>query len=137
MRLVIDSNRFIAGLIKDSVCRKLILHKDLAFYSPDAILGEIDKYSGYLIEKSGTAERDFKMLEYTLLENITLVPYEELEEEFDEALRIMEPIDVKDAPFLVVGIAVKAEGIWTDDNHFQKQDRLKTYTTKELMAIFK
>jgi predicted nucleic acid-binding protein len=137
MRLVIDSNRLMAGLIKHSICRKIILHKDFAFYSPDAVVIEIGRHRDYLIEKSKTDEKNFDVLLYTLLENITVIPYEDMQDEFEIALKEMKSIDVKDSPFLAVGIAVKADGIWTEDRDFLKQNILKVYSTKELLDMIR
>ena len=135
MRLVIDSNRFMAGLIKPSACRKIILHKDFTFYSPDRILSEIEKYRDYLIEKSKLSEREFDILSYTLLEYVTLIPFNDFEKEFEIAFDIMKDIDVKDTSFLAVGFAVNAQGIWTEDDDFLKQTRLRVYSTKSLLEI--
>jgi len=40
MKLVIDSNRVMAGLIKDSVTRMIILNEDLDFIAPEHLLTE-------------------------------------------------------------------------------------------------
>ena len=47
----------------------------------------------------------------------------------------MKDIDINDAPFLAIGIAVGADGIWTEDKHFHKQEVLKIYSTKELIDV--
>ena len=135
MRLVIDSNRFMAGLIRPSACRKIILHKDFTFYSPDRILTEIDKYRDYLIEKSKLSEREYDILLYALLECVHLMPLTDFEKEFDVAFDIMKEIDVKDTSFLAIGIAVNAQGIWTEDADFSKQTRLRVYSTKDLLDL--
>jgi len=38
MKLVIDTNRIMAGLLKDSTSRKIILHDSFSFYAPEIIL---------------------------------------------------------------------------------------------------
>ncbi len=135
MRLVIDSNRLLAGLIKDSTSRKIILDEQLMFYSPDYLLTEINKYKSYLVKKTRKTEEQIDIVLYSLLENITLVPYCEFENEMKHAVRIMEDIDIKDAPFLAVGMAINANGIWTEDKHFNKQDLLKPYSTKDMIDL--
>ena len=40
--------------------------------------------------------------------------------------------DQADSPFLACAMALNA-GIWSDDKHFQKQKKIKMYTTKELL----
>lgn len=42
MKLVIDTNRIMAGLLKDSTSRKIILHDSFSFYAPDYIETELN-----------------------------------------------------------------------------------------------
>jgi predicted nucleic acid-binding protein len=46
-------------------------------------------------------------------------------------------MDLKDAPFLAIGLAFAVDGIWTEDAHFRRQTLLKVYSTKELWLIIK
>jgi len=135
MRLVIDSNRLMASLIKSSTCRKILLHKDFTFFSPDRILTEIEKYRDYLIKKSKLSEREFDVMLYTLLEYVTLIPFNDFEKEFGIALDIMKDIDIKDSSFLAVGLAINAQGIWTEDGDFLRQTKLQVYATKDLLEM--
>lgn len=132
MRLVMDSNRLIAGLLKDSIAREIILSDAFVFYSPDYILTEIERHKGKLLEKSGLTENAFDMILYSLVERVHLVPFEDFEEHFEEALGIMKQVDIKDAPFLAVGIALNLDGIWTEDKHFQKQRLLRVFKTTDI-----
>jgi predicted nucleic acid-binding protein len=59
MKMVIDSNRIMAGLIKDSQTRKIIFNEDFDFIAPDYVITEIAKYRQYLIEKSKLTDREF------------------------------------------------------------------------------
>lgn len=111
MNLVIDANRVIAGMLKSSVCREIILHEALEFYAPDFLVSEIQKHRSYICTKAGLKERNFNILLYILFENIRLVPYEEFSHCLDHAIEIMEHIDVKDAPFIAVGMALSLDGI--------------------------
>lgn len=72
---------------------------------------------------------------HTLLEKITLVPFEEFEHEYDRAMRIMETIDQNDAPFLAVALALGMPGIWTEDRHFFRQDLITVYSTRDLIEL--
>ena len=47
----------------------------------------------------------------------------------------MKNVDVKDAPFIAVGMALNLDGIWTEDKHFYKQTAIRVYSTKELEGI--
>lgn len=45
----------------------------------------------------------------------------------------MEPIDPDDAPFLACALAICADGIWTEDAHFDRQDRVRVWKTSDLL----
>ena len=132
MKLVVDTNRIMAGLLKDSGSRKIILHDSFSFYAPDYIETELLKHRAYLVKKAKIPETDFDILMHTLLDNVILVPFEDFSYEYDHATHIMETIDENDSPFLAVGLALGIPGIWTEDRHFLKQDLLKVYTNRDL-----
>ena len=133
MRLVIDLNRIMAGLLKESTSRKIIFDNHFLFFAPDYIETELFQHREYLIQKAKMTESDFDTLLHILLEQITLVPFEEFEQDYSRAIGIMESIDENDAPFLAVGLALKLDGIWTKDRHFLRQDLLKVFHTGDLV----
>ncbi|MEW5937194.1 MAG: PIN domain-containing protein [Candidatus Thermoplasmatota archaeon] len=132
MKLVIDSNRFLAGLLKDSTSRKIINNKRLDFCSPDYLITEINKHRMYLAQKTKQTDEQLDVVFYSLLDRIDLIPYEDFKEELEAAIELLRDVDVKDAPFLAVGMAVGAVGIWTEDKHFHKQNILKVVQCKEI-----
>ncbi|MHA1489373.1 MAG: PIN domain-containing protein [Promethearchaeota archaeon] len=44
MKLIIDANIIISGLIKDSTNRKIILSPKFEYFSPEFLLKELNKY---------------------------------------------------------------------------------------------
>ena len=134
MKLVIDTNRIMAGLLKESTSRKIILDNRFIFYAPDYIETELFRHREYLMKKAKIMESDFDTLLHTLLEQITLVPFEDFEQEYPRAIRIMESIDENDAPFLAVGLALRLHGIWTEDRHFLRQDLIRVFHTGDLVS---
>jgi len=134
MKLVIDTNRIMAGLLKDPASRRIILHDSFSFYAPDYIETELFKHRSYLVKKAKIPEDDFDLLMQVLLDNVELVPFEDFAGEYDRAMSIMEPVDENDAPFLAVGLALGIEGIWTEDRHFLRQDLVNVYSTRDLIG---
>lgn len=132
MKLVVDTNRLMAGMLKTSLCREIIMHEALEFFAPDYLVTEIGKHRLYICEKAGLEEKNFNVLLYILLERVNLVPYEEFAHCIGDAIGIMNRVDVKDAPFIAVGIALNLEGIWTEDRHFYDQTAIRVYSTREL-----
>ena len=135
MKLVIDSNRIMAGLIKDSLTRKIIFDEEIDFIAPDYIITEIDRHRQYLIEKTKLTDREFDVILLSLLERIELIPLDVFIDHLEPAEVIMEKIDIKDSPFLALGLALNTDGIWSEDRDFDKQIKLKRFSTKELYDI--
>lgn len=134
MKLILDTNVFFSGIIKDSITRKILLHPDYEFYIPDFFLIELKKYEEYLINKTGLEKLKFKQLLNDILENIYLVPINEYSDKLIKAKEIIGNIDKKDIPFIAVALSFKNNGIWTDDKHFKEQSEIKIYSTKELIV---
>ena len=63
---------------------------------------------------------------------INLIPKENYSKFLDKALKITKEVDINDAPFVAVYIAVKAQGIISYDKDFDKMG-LKRYIPKELI----
>ena len=136
MKLVIDSNRVMAGLIKDSFTRMIILHEDLDFIAPEHLLSEIEKYKDYLMKKAHQTETEFDSTLSSLIQRIDFIPKGDFDEYMEQAEEIMKDIDLKDSPFLAVGLSSDVEGIWSEDKDFDEQIKLKRYSTKDLYDKF-
>jgi predicted nucleic acid-binding protein len=135
MKLVIDTNRIMAGLLKQSTSREIIIDDHFFLYAPDYIETELFRHREYLMKKANLREPDFDTLLHILLGQITLVPFEDFKGDYSQAIRTMESVDENDAPFLAVGLALRLDGIWTEDRHFLRQDLLKVYHTGDLIQI--
>ena len=123
-----------AGLLKESTSRKIILNNHFLFYVPDYLVTGLIRHREYLMKKAKMTESDFDTLLHILLEQITLVPFDAFEQDYPRAIRIMESIDEDDAPFLAVGLALRLNGIWTEDRHFLRQDLIKVFHTSDLLS---
>ena len=134
LRLIIDTNRVFAALIRDSLTRYIILNFDGIFFAPDYVINEVEKHEEYLREKSGLDHSSFNRLFDMLLDRIEIVPIENIIPCFPEAQRIMDHIDPDDMIFIAIGLCSDNDGIWTEDKHFQKQDVLPVFSTKALLA---
>lgn len=137
MRLVIDTNRIIAGLIRSSQSRRILFNPSHEFFAPGYILAEIGKHRGYLMEKARLTPEEFDLLLDLMMERVTLVPVEDFASSYPFAVSIMEKTDVDDAPFLAVGIALSLDGIWTGDRHFLRQDELPVFSNRDLEKKFR
>jgi len=66
---------------------------------------------------------------------IILIPVKHFEDKINEANEAMGDIDIKDVPFLACAIALKSD-IWSDDKDFQKQKKVKIFTTSDFIKKF-
>lgn len=133
MKVVIDTNVLMAGLISDSTIRRLLISGKATFYLPEFALEEVEKYKEDLKEKSGCSEEEFQKLKEFLLERIITVPKELTKKHMKEAIKIMENIDKKDSVFIACALAIKADGILSFDKDFLKQKRVRCFRVKELV----
>ncbi len=40
-----------------------------------------------------------------------------------------------DAPFITLALIIPNDGVWSNDKHFLKQDRIKIWTTRDLIKL--
>lgn len=135
MKLVVDTNRIIAALIKDSANRKVLFSGNFDLFTPQETLNEIRKYKDYIIKKARIGEDGFEKLFDQIVLRVQIVDFEIMRPKLEEAERVMKSIDIKDKWFLAVGMALDRDGIWTDDKHFSLQNVLKPFTTKMMLDL--
>ena len=133
MRLIVDPNRIISALIKKGVSRKILTSKNIEFFTVDYVMKEIDKYQDMIIQKSDMSKEEIDTLFSLVMENVNIVPDEDVKSKMKEAIEIMKDIDKKDAPFLAAALAIPNDGIWSHDRHFEKQNKLKVWLAKDLL----
>ncbi len=134
MDVVIDTNVLIASLLKDSVTRKLLSSNNINFYIPEFSINEIEKYKLYLIDKSELSKDEFDELFELIIQNINIIPYEDVKNYIPQAMEIMKDIDIKDSPFIACALYLKC-GIFSYDEDFQRQSVVKLYKISELLEI--
>lgn len=135
MKLIIDSNRIIAGLIRDGVARRILLHPGFQFYAPEFMLFEIEALADIIAEKSGLSPDEFTHIFSLLVSKIKLVPMVQIATVLKEAESIMSNIDIGDVPFLAAALAIPNDGIWTEDRHFEQQNKIKVWKTSALLHL--
>ncbi len=132
MKLVLDTNILIAALIKDSITREILLHPEIECFVSEFLIREVDSFKDEILRKSGLSKEDFEELLENIKEKLIFIPDEEIHHK-EEATRIMEPIDIKDSIFIALALTTKNDGIWSEDKHFEKQNRIKVWKTKDLI----
>ena len=133
MRIVIDSNRVIAALIKDSTTRTIIFDGFFEFFAPEHIQNEIAEHREEIIEKIGINLDEFDILLSMIFEHIIIIHQEEYNQ-FIDTLKI-EIKDLDDIPYLAVCKAINAEGLWTHDIHFKEQKKFRIWTNIDMLKL--
>ncbi|MBI4361242.1 hypothetical protein HY572_05725 [Candidatus Micrarchaeota archaeon] len=135
MRLVVDSNRFIAALLRDSFSRRVLFSKKFRFFSIGLMRSELSKYEQELRRKSGLSRPDFEALRELMFSRLLFLEASELKPFMGAARAALDAVDPKDSPFLAAALAVRVDGIWSDDRHFERQRLVRVFKTKDLAAM--
>lgn len=133
MRLVVNTNRIVAALIKDSVSRKIIMSKKFELAAPRFAKAEVINQKKIILEKAGLSGVEFDRLLSMFFSRIYAVEDSIIRIKKDQARKIMDKIDPDDAPFIALALAIKNDGIWSDDKHFKKQNAIRIWQTKNLL----
>lgn len=55
----------------------------------------------------------------------------------DKAYKIMSDVDHCDVPFIALALAVKNDGIWSNDRHFENLKDIKVWKTIDVFKYVK
>ena len=134
MRIVIDANMVIAALVRDSKAREIIMSDKFDFVSPDFVLDEIYKYEDEICEKAGLSKIEFELLMALIFQKMSIINADYYETYKENAKNIMKE-DVKDVPYVACYLALKCDGIWTNDPDFEDKEGIKIFSTAELLKL--
>jgi len=135
MKLVVDTNIIISALIKDGITRKILFSPFIQFYTPDYSLEEITKYEKLICKKAKINHDGFQIISNLIFEKILIIPKQNYQNKISQAKKMIKDID--DITFIALSLALKTDGIWTDDKDFKTSKNLLIFRTKELALIFK
>src|SRR3989338_2736813 len=131
MTIVVDSNRIIAALLKDSTTRSILFNDTFEFIAPEFIKTELKEHKQEFIKKAGISSNEFEVLLSLIFESVTLIPKEEYDGHIDELKSKIS--DMKDVPYLACCIAANSEGIWSHDPHMKEQNKVRVLTNIDLL----
>lgn len=135
MILIINTNRIIAALIKNSVSRQILLSPKFNFLSPHFSEQEIEKHKKEILQKADISENEFKQLLELFLRKITVIEDSKIADNMTRAKNIMDLTDKSDTPFIAAALSNNC-GIWSDYEHLQKQTKIKIWKTSDLVDYF-
>jgi len=135
MKILVDANRIVAALLKQSTTRNILLDEAFEFVSPDYILSEIEEHRDELQQKAKLMKEEFDILLALLFERITILPKSSYASFIDDCKETIEDID--DVPYLAACLASKSLGIWSHDPHILKQKRVGVFTNIDMLKLSK
>ena len=134
-KLIIDTNRIIAALIKDSASRKIILSDRFQFLTVEITKSEIAEHKKEILEKAEVRNEELEAILSRLFSRITVISDAAIKDKMGDAKKIMDAIDPDDTPFIALALAVENKGIWSNDKHFEQQDKIRIWKTIELLGL--
>lgn len=134
-KLVLDTNILISALIKDSTTRKMIFHFPGELYFISFSKEEIQKYEVLLLRKTKKDKEEFERILGSIINKLIILNEKDVALMMEEAKKIMDKIDPDDTPFIAAALLANAD-IWSDDKHFEKQNKIKVWKTSEVYKIF-
>jgi len=137
MRLVVDTNRIIAALVKDSISRKIMLSDKIDFLTIEITKQEIEEHRQELLYKTRLTGEQLNLVLSLLFSRILVASDIVVKSKMDEAKRIMDTIDPDDTPFVALAMAVENDGIWSDDKHFKQQNKIRIWETQDLLTLIR
>lgn len=137
MRVVVDTNRIIAALVRNSTSRKIFLSEKFELLTVGVSREEIKEHKQELLDKTKLTGEQLDTILALLLNRILIVDDIVIERKMNEAKNIMDGIDPNDTPFVALGLALENDGIWSEDEHFKEQNRIRVWKTKELLALIR
>lgn len=131
MKIVVDTNRVVAALIKDSLSRFILTHGEAEFITIWFGREELKKHKKEILEKANVSEEVLELILDKLFQKIVLLDDRVVAKYLPEAEGIIGKTDKADAPFIAAALATGAD-IWSEDKHFLKQDKIRIWRTAEL-----
>ncbi len=118
LRVVADTNKVIASLLRDGRIRRLLFHPGLEILLPKYVLEEISEHREYLERKVPPEAIDLVISKIS--KKARVVGTREIDREvLIKARRLAEGFDIDDYPFIAVAIEYNAI-VWTNDKEFIK-----------------
>ncbi|NYZ74335.1 DNA-binding protein [Candidatus Micrarchaeota archaeon] len=131
MDLVVDANIIFAALVKDGATIDLLLEPEVHLFAPEFLFEEILKHKDELLDKTRRGAEELDGIFDILEQKITIIPKEDFEPFLREASKISP--DPDDVVYFALAIRIDA-AIWSNDRKLKEQNRVKVYSTKDLLG---
>lgn len=121
-RLVVDANRVYSAILKDGETRRAMMNTGAVLFAPRFLRWEIERHKEQIVRRTKGRPEDVDAILAVLYRRIAWLSDDELRPHLAAAEAALGPTDSKDVPYLACALAVAADGIWSHDLDFDKQD---------------
>ena len=132
MRLIVDANVIFSLLIKEGKTADLFFNLGCHLYAPEFLLEEFRVHKQEILEKTKRSEENFNKIFRILLKVLNIFPTCELEDKLEEASKISPDID--DVAYFAMALKLKCP-IWSNDKRLKEQNKVKIYSTEDIIDI--
>lgn len=130
---MLDTNVLISFIKSKGLARNVILQKRTRFFTTETVLQELWSNRNDWNRGALTEEEILGLLDKLSL-FVEILPLADFRKYIKEAYEIMKNVDKDDTPVLAAAIYLNAP-IWSNDAHFKKQNKVKSYSTGELRQL--
>lgn len=130
MRLIVDANILIASLIKKGKTAEMLINPALSLFAPEFIQEEISKYKQEISAKTHRKDKQVEEVLEELLSIVRIISRNRIEK-YISLVKDISP-DQKDNPHLALAIMLNGP-IWSNDKRLKQQDKVKIYSTEDLI----
>ncbi len=136
MKLVLDANILISGLLKNGITRAIMLSDKFDLYTSNFIFLEFLNHIKELSKKVKISKEELKDLAETLIveSELKTISKNQVKDFIDTANKISPDID--DALYFAVALRIDC-GIWSNDKELKNQKIVKVYSTQDIIKILK
>lgn len=135
MDLIIDANILISALVTTKgFTYDLIFNNKARLFAPEYLLDEIEKHKEEILEKSGLSNEEFELFLSLTSFQIEFIPYNEFEQFIEEAGKITP--DPNDREYFAIALKLTCP-IWSNDKRLKEQNKIKIYSTSELLETIR
>lgn len=133
MKLVVDANVFFSAFIKEGKTIEILLNPSFRFYTPIFVFDEIEEHKEEILRKTSRTNEELQDLIDNLLGFIELAPNIEIISFIEESKKISSDLD--DLAYIALALKLNC-AIWSNDKKLKEQNKVKVYSTEDLVRLF-
>ncbi|MEK6968346.1 MAG: PIN domain-containing protein [Nanoarchaeota archaeon] len=132
MKFIIDANIVIAMLLKPGKTAELFFLDGMELYAPNLLFEELDQKKEVIVGRSSISEIELKKFFKILQEKINVIP----EDEFKSRIKLADSFcpDPNDVSYFALALHLNYP-IWSNDKELKNQNKVKVYSTHELVTL--